>query len=275
MREPVFAVSIFSYGKQINEQRSGTVKLGALRLVQYPDGFNPLLTPGAWWSDQAGGLIGAIGGSIIGCLGGLIGTFAGLGKARGLVVPICVGLIVFGVACLIAGVVALVASQPYAVYYPLKYFAELIGGDLVDVQFPAPPDEDPVYWQGFVPVEPVIAALPGSDDVRLSCSPPVYFPGELVAAGEVTSSASAVLNWSVPRSRENGEALFRHELTGYDVFYYTSDLTIWGYEPVRERLQTSLGIDDLAPGNYRFGVRAYDAKGLYSRLWPMVSKTID
>lgn len=32
------------------------------------------------------------------------------------------------------------------VNYPLKYFAERIGGDSVNVQFPAPADEDPAYW---------------------------------------------------------------------------------------------------------------------------------
>ena len=32
------------------------------------------------------------------------------------------------------------------VNYPLQYFAERIGGDLVDVQFPGPADEDPAYW---------------------------------------------------------------------------------------------------------------------------------
>ena len=34
----------------------------------------------------------------------------------------------------------------YVVNYPLKYFAERIGGDQVQVSFPAPPDVDPVYW---------------------------------------------------------------------------------------------------------------------------------
>lgn len=32
------------------------------------------------------------------------------------------------------------------VNYPLQYFAERIGGDRVDVVFPAPADEDPAYW---------------------------------------------------------------------------------------------------------------------------------
>lgn len=35
----------------------------------------------------------------------------------------------------------------FAVNYPLAYFAERIGGDLIDVKFSAPPDEDPAFWQ--------------------------------------------------------------------------------------------------------------------------------
>jgi len=34
----------------------------------------------------------------------------------------------------------------FTVNYPLQYFAERIGGDLVQVTFPAPADEDPAYW---------------------------------------------------------------------------------------------------------------------------------
>ena len=34
----------------------------------------------------------------------------------------------------------------YVVNYPLKYFAQRIGGTNVAVFFPAPPDEDPAYW---------------------------------------------------------------------------------------------------------------------------------
>jgi zinc transport system substrate-binding protein len=40
-------------------------------------------------------------------------------------------------------------SAPIAVAvvnYPLAYFAERIGGEHVQVLFPAPPDEDPAYW---------------------------------------------------------------------------------------------------------------------------------
>jgi zinc transport system substrate-binding protein len=34
----------------------------------------------------------------------------------------------------------------YVVNYPLKYFVERIGGDYVQVVFPAPADEDPAHW---------------------------------------------------------------------------------------------------------------------------------
>lgn len=34
----------------------------------------------------------------------------------------------------------------YVANYPLKYFAERIGGNLINVKFPAPADEDPAFW---------------------------------------------------------------------------------------------------------------------------------
>ncbi len=41
------------------------------------------------------------------------------------------------------------ASSPLTLYttnYPLTYFAECIGGEYVNVVFPAPPDIDPAFW---------------------------------------------------------------------------------------------------------------------------------
>ena len=34
----------------------------------------------------------------------------------------------------------------YTVNYPLQYFARRIGGERIDVHFPAPPDVDPAFW---------------------------------------------------------------------------------------------------------------------------------
>ena len=49
----------------------------------------------------------------------------------------------------------------YTVNYPLAYFAERIAGDWVKVEFPAPADEDPAYWQ------PDAAAIEGYQNADL------------------------------------------------------------------------------------------------------------
>jgi len=53
----------------------------------------------------------------------------------------------------------------FTVNYPLAYFAERVGGDLVEVRFPAPGDEDPAYWS---PDAETIAAYQGADLILLN-----------------------------------------------------------------------------------------------------------
>jgi zinc transport system substrate-binding protein len=55
-----------------------------------------------------------------------------------------------------------VRAQPtvYVVNYPLQYFAERIGGEQVNVVFPAPADEDPAFWK---PDVSTIAAFQAAD----------------------------------------------------------------------------------------------------------------
>jgi len=53
----------------------------------------------------------------------------------------------------------------YAVSYPLAYFAERIGGDLVQVEFPAPPDVDPAFWS---PDPSMVAAYQRADLILLN-----------------------------------------------------------------------------------------------------------
>jgi hypothetical protein len=81
-----------------------------------------------WWTMHDGTLIGAIGGSACGVLGGVFGAMIGWLAPRGVggrvVVPIHIGCVVLGAATLIVGVAALVTGQPRHVFYPLL----LIGG---------------------------------------------------------------------------------------------------------------------------------------------------
>lgn len=53
----------------------------------------------------------------------------------------------------------------YAVNYPLKYFAERIGGDLIRVELPVPADVDPAHW---TPDPKDIVAYQGADIILLN-----------------------------------------------------------------------------------------------------------
>lgn len=53
----------------------------------------------------------------------------------------------------------------YVANYPIKYFAERIGGDLIDVHFPAPSDQDPAFWQ---PTDEIISGYQNADLILMN-----------------------------------------------------------------------------------------------------------
>jgi hypothetical protein len=89
---------------------SGTVYLRPIKLLE---------VTGSWWSPQQIGLIGGIGGSVIGCFGALLGLLASKGKTRNFVLTTMKIFIALGILLTIAGFVAVVSNQPYAVWYAL------------------------------------------------------------------------------------------------------------------------------------------------------------
>jgi hypothetical protein len=90
-----------------------------------------------WFDENTfGALVGSIGGGGGGSLGGLwgaaIGAFAPQGKGRAVLVPIGWAFIAVGVLSLTFGLYALIAGQPYGIWYaPVligAVFIVVIGG---------------------------------------------------------------------------------------------------------------------------------------------------
>jgi hypothetical protein len=97
---------------QISMQSVGTIYLRPIKLLGTAESLN-------WWSSQQIGLIGGIGGSVIGCFGALLGLLASKGSARTFVLATMKIFIALGILLTIAGFIAVVSHQPYAVWYAL------------------------------------------------------------------------------------------------------------------------------------------------------------
>jgi hypothetical protein len=102
----------------------GTVSVRTVRL----GGLDTLPHVG-WWSDRAAGLVGAIGGSLIGIFGALMGWLVSKRRARNFTLSAMAVATALGAALLVAGLVALATSQPYSTWFPLL----LAGAILVPV----------------------------------------------------------------------------------------------------------------------------------------------
>jgi len=90
--------------------------------------FDPNVVP--WFDTRTAILYGAIGGSACGVLGGIVGTLAGRfapqGKGRGWLLGLMYLGLVFGVANLVIGVIAVTQHQPYAIWYPFVLLGAIL-----------------------------------------------------------------------------------------------------------------------------------------------------
>ncbi len=94
-----------------------------------------------WWTAQTGGLIGALMGGGLGVLGGVYGGVVGgvlapRGLCRSAVLTFHLLLGALGCAALCVGVYALIAGQPYHVWFPLTlvgFIGSVVMGSLYPV----------------------------------------------------------------------------------------------------------------------------------------------
>ncbi len=96
----------------------GVVEIGPLSLH---NGWSNISnhSANAWWTDPQGGWIGGLLGAGIGGVGALVGTLAGLGRSRALVLLVVKLTMAGSGLLLLVGIYAVVIGQPYGVFYPL------------------------------------------------------------------------------------------------------------------------------------------------------------
>lgn len=109
----------------------GEVEVGTLELVDY-GAERATSGPRAWWSRRTANLVGSLAGTLLGCLGGLLGILAEKGKARSFVLITLSSFLVVGVLGSVVGLAALVAGQPFEVWF----FPLLTGVLLVAIPLP-------------------------------------------------------------------------------------------------------------------------------------------
>jgi len=97
----------------------GAVSLRDVALYEYDAGENPLAAFEAWPGTRIATWVGAVGGTLVGIWGGLIGLLASRGKARRFAIASANVLFIAGFAILALGVYAFAGGQPYAAWYPL------------------------------------------------------------------------------------------------------------------------------------------------------------
>lgn len=99
---------------------------------------------------------------------------------------------------------------------------------------------------------------------------PVASPAPASAAA-LKANGTATLSWLAPTQRADGKPLTVPRLAGYRVLYGPASGVYTQSVSVKE---TSVTIQNLAPGKYFFVVRAVDANGRESSVSAEVSKTI-
>ena len=85
---------------------------------------------------------------------------------------------------------------------------------------------------------------------------------------------AALLGWTAPLTRENGESLAMSEIAGFEVVYGLSSTTLDQSLAIGDSSVDELLVDELAEGTWYFAIRTLDTDGNRSKLSDVVSKQI-
>lgn len=85
---------------------------------------------------------------------------------------------------------------------------------------------------------------------------------------------AAMLSWTAPLTRENGDSLSMGEIAGFEVVYGTSADTLDQSLAIGDASVDELLVDELTEGTWYFAIRTLDTDGNRSRLSEVVYKQI-
>ncbi|MBL4828126.1 MAG: HYR domain-containing protein [Spongiibacteraceae bacterium] len=90
-----------------------------------------------------------------------------------------------------------------------------------------------------------------------------------------TSSSSVLLTWSIPTSRENGNALAINELVAYEIYVISDNAVTNDVITIDDPYATTYTLENLAPGTYHFSMSAIDTGGEKSELSDVVTALVE
>lgn len=79
-----------------------------------------------------------------------------------------------------------------------------------------------------------------------------------------TQSYTAIVEWDIPTTRENGEELLLSEIGGYELLYRKQGDALEPAIVITDQTQDSFELEGLPAGRYEVRVAAFDTDGLYS-----------
>ena len=99
-------------------------------------------------------------------------------------------------------------------------------------------------------------------------------PATEPAPEDTTPANTALLSWTAPLTRENGDSLAMGEIAGFEVVYGTSQDSLDQSLAIGDASVDELLIEELTEGTWYFAIRTLDTDGNRSRLSEVVYKQI-